>query len=303
MVGVGMSLASTFGAAPAELQVERMLGRTRAGAAAGLDFLTVGDHHNTAHSYVQNTPIMGRLVCEWATDSNRPIGCLFLLPLWKPLLVAEHVGTLAAMHPGRFIVQTGIGWGEGQFRAMGAVFNRRAADLEESIRVISALFDGQTVSSQRLGITEASLAMRPQRSVEWWMGAGVDAALERVARCRASLYVSPGSLEKATDTMTRFARVCAERGHQPERVVARQDVIVADDEASANRLVNDLFDRGYRGMTPSDVTFGTVEQVAERFAELGRAGATDIAVRQLAVPEEQALRSIELLGHVRRLLA
>jgi hypothetical protein len=35
-------------------------------------------------------------------------GALFLLPLWNPVLVAEQVGTLATLAPGRFIVQAGL---------------------------------------------------------------------------------------------------------------------------------------------------------------------------------------------------
>lgn len=302
MVGVGMSLASAHGSAPASHQVERMLERARAGAAAGLDFLSVGDHHNTGHSYVQNVPVMGRLAAEWPADPNRPIGCLFLLPLWPPLLVAEHVATLAAMHPGRFIVQTGIGWGEGQFRAMGASFARRARDLEEAVTVISRLFAGETVDSERLGISGARLAMTPERPVEWWLGAGVDVALDRVSRLGASLYVSPGSPEKVADVMQRFSQACDRRGHEPERVVVRQDVLVCDDEPTLTRLIDDVFARGYRGMTPADIAFGTVEQVAERFSSIAASGATDIAVRQIAVAQDHAVRSIELLGEVRSAL-
>jgi alkanesulfonate monooxygenase SsuD/methylene tetrahydromethanopterin reductase-like flavin-dependent oxidoreductase (luciferase family) len=48
---------------------------------------------------------------------------LFLLPLWHPVLVAEQIGTLAAIAQGRFIMQCGLGWGEARFAAMGANIN------------------------------------------------------------------------------------------------------------------------------------------------------------------------------------
>ena len=44
--------------------------------------------------YYQNTPMLSRLLAEW---SEAPAGCLFLLPLWHPVLVAEQIGTLAAV--------------------------------------------------------------------------------------------------------------------------------------------------------------------------------------------------------------
>ncbi|MCP3939604.1 MAG: LLM class flavin-dependent oxidoreductase [Actinomycetia bacterium] len=299
MVGVGLSLTSAFGSRTPEDAIEQMVARTRAGASAGLDFLTVGDHHNTRHLYVQNVPIMGRLVAEWPADPDRPIGCLFLLPLWNPLLVAEQVSTLAAMHPGSFVLQTGIGWGESQFAAMNAHFNRRGHDLEESVEVIAALFSGESVDSQRYGITGARLAMKPTRPVQWWMGGGVDIALDRVARLGASLYVAPGSPATVGDVIDRFMSICARRSHEPQRVVVRQDVFVADDEVTARRQLDQIFASGYRGMAPAEVAVGTVAQVTEHFAELSNLGASDIAVRQMSVSDDLAMRSVELLGQVR----
>jgi alkanesulfonate monooxygenase SsuD/methylene tetrahydromethanopterin reductase-like flavin-dependent oxidoreductase (luciferase family) len=94
-----------------------MIERARAAREAELDSLFVGDHHATPIPYYQNTPMLGRLLAEWG---DAPAGCLFLLPLWNPVLVAEQVGTLAAIAQGRFIFQCGLGDGERQFAAMGA---------------------------------------------------------------------------------------------------------------------------------------------------------------------------------------
>ena len=47
-----------------------------------------------ATAYYQNTPILGRLLAEWG---EAPAGCLFLLPLWHPVLVAEQIGMYAAL--------------------------------------------------------------------------------------------------------------------------------------------------------------------------------------------------------------
>jgi len=72
--------------------------------------------------------MIGRLTAEW---TGRPLGCLFLVPLWNPVLLAEQVGTLAAMSPGRFIVQTGLGGGAHQFAAMGADVYREACSRHD----------------------------------------------------------------------------------------------------------------------------------------------------------------------------
>ena len=80
-----------------------MVARARAAEAAGLDSLFVGDHHVTPRPYYQNSPILGRLLAEWG---ERPCGALYLLPLWHPVLVAEQVGTLAAIARGLHVICT-----------------------------------------------------------------------------------------------------------------------------------------------------------------------------------------------------
>jgi alkanesulfonate monooxygenase SsuD/methylene tetrahydromethanopterin reductase-like flavin-dependent oxidoreductase (luciferase family) len=84
-----------------------MIERAVAARRAALDSLFVGDQHASPTPYYQNTPMVGRLLAEWG---EAPAGCLFLLPLWHPVLVAEQIGTLAAIARGPFIMQCGLGW-------------------------------------------------------------------------------------------------------------------------------------------------------------------------------------------------
>src|SRR5207244_113831 len=83
----------------------RMVEEVRRAREAGLDALYVGDHHATgpATAYFQNVPLLGRLLPEWGDGR---FGALFLLPLWHPVLLAEQIGTLAALSAGRFVLQS-----------------------------------------------------------------------------------------------------------------------------------------------------------------------------------------------------
>ena len=105
---VGVSLTSARKIDDPRRGATFMIERAAAAWKAGLDSLFVGDHHGTPGQYYQNVPITGRLLAEWG---DRPAGCLFLLPLWNPVLLAEQVGTLAAIARGRFIIQCGLGDG------------------------------------------------------------------------------------------------------------------------------------------------------------------------------------------------
>src|ERR1700728_2307948 len=160
-VGTASSTAGPGGQREGPLEV---LSQAQAANRAGLDSLTLGDHHATGPAgYVQNVPILGRILAEW---TDRPVGCLFLVPLWHPVLMAEQIGTLAAMSSGPFIVQTGLGAGSRQFHAMGVDLHQRAARLDEGIAVVQALLRGEAVGSELYGIRGARVAPIPPEGTE-----------------------------------------------------------------------------------------------------------------------------------------
>src|SRR3954471_6654999 len=95
---IGISLTSNYPDVTDPRQGARwIIERAVAARHAGLDSLYIGDQHVSPTPYYQNTPMLGRLLAEWG---EAPAGCLFLLPLWHPVLVAEQIGTLAAIAQG-----------------------------------------------------------------------------------------------------------------------------------------------------------------------------------------------------------
>jgi len=285
-------------------------------AAAGLDHLSLGDHHSAGpdSSYVQNVPMIGRIMADWPSD--RPIGLLFLLPLWHPVLAAEQVGTLAAIFgPGApFIVQTGIGGRPGAFDAMGADIATRGQRSDEAIQVMKALLAGERVDSESFGSTESGLrgaviAPLPPVPVEWWIGSGLgDRPLERAAREGDAWYVAPGTTPaQLAVAMPRYLEFCDRHATGP-RLAVRRDLLVTDDDADGLRRGRELIAAGYRGLTEAQLIFGGVERVAAAMADLIDIGAAhdvpvDVVVRTMAVEQRTALRSIELLADVRARLA
>lgn len=284
--------------------VRAVIDRTRAAAAAGLDHLSLGDHHSVGHAahYVQNTPMIGRLMAEWPAD--RPIGVLFLLPLWNPVLAAEQVGTLACMTEAPFIVQTGIGAGRSQFAGMGHQLAGRGRTTDAAIDLMRRLFAGEVVDDEALGLDGAAISPRPPRPVEWWIGGGTgEAPLERAARAGDAWYVSPGeSTARLTEGIHRYRERCAAHGTTP-RVILRRDVYVGDDDAQAVAIGQSLVAAGYRGMGEDVLAFGGVERVVESLAPFADLGVDDIVARTMSVEPARAIRSVELLGEVREHLA
>ena len=310
MMRIGISIGTTFssGGPAGDREGPRyVLSQARAAARASLDTLSLGDHHSTGPgAYVQNVPMLGRIMAEW---TDRPLGCLFLIPLWHPVLMAEQIGTLAAMSSGPFIVQTGLGGGEEQFRAMGVDIRERGARLEEGIRIAQALLRGETVSSQAYAIDAARIAPIAPDGTEWWVGGVASKAIDRAARLGDCWYGNADlTPESAASAISTYKEACVREGREPVRVPVRKDVFIAESQAQAEKVGNALIDTGYRGFDRTAVAYGDPENVAEQLAVFGVMGFTDIIIRTMSpLPPElgpdAAARSVELAGEVQSFLA
>ena len=279
-----------------------MIERTAAARGAGLDSLFIGDQHVSPTPYYQNTPMLGRLLAEWG---RAPAGCLFLLPLWHPVLVAEQIGTLAAIAQGPFIMQCGLGWGEARFAAMGANPRTRPSAFEEALDIVRRLLAGETVSSsRRFRITEASLALRPAEPVEVWVGASAPPAIDRAARLAEGWIASPGlTFEEARAQADIYRERCAAYGRQPGAIVLRRDVYVGESSSEAQAELQHVLDRGYRGIPSEALIAGSADDVAEQFRAFGKIGYTEILVRHLSNDQSKVLGSLERLAAVRAAVA
>jgi alkanesulfonate monooxygenase SsuD/methylene tetrahydromethanopterin reductase-like flavin-dependent oxidoreductase (luciferase family) len=295
---LGISIGTTFSDDDHRAGPRSVLEQARATRRTGLDTISMGDHHATGPtSYVQNVPMLGRILAEW---DDRPAGCLFLVPLWHPVLMAEQIGTLAVIASGPFIIQVGLGGGQAQFRAMGAQLTDRGRLLEEGIAVVQALLAGETVSSPAWNIERARIAPLPPAGTEWWIGGAAPVALDRAARLGDGWY---GNADLTPTTagaaLAIYLEACARHNREPKRIPIRKDVFIAETMMEASKLAEPLLAAGYRGFDRSAVAYGDPDAVAEQLAVYGEQGFTDVVIRIMPSPLEATVRSIELAGEVR----
>jgi alkanesulfonate monooxygenase SsuD/methylene tetrahydromethanopterin reductase-like flavin-dependent oxidoreductase (luciferase family) len=279
-----------------------MIERAAAARRAGLDSLFVGDHHSTPAPYYQNVPIIARMLAEWG---DAPAGCLFLLPLWNPVLLAEQVGTLASIAGGRFILQIGLGDDEAQFAAMGTTVRTRVSAFEQSLDAVRRLLAGEVVSvSGRFSFREARLALRPAEPVEVWIGAGAAPAIDRAARLGDGFLAAPGAtLAQAGEQIRLYRERCATHGRPPAAIAVRRDIYVADSHADAEAATGAIVKAGYRGFDPTALVIGTIDEVVARFRALGDLGYTDVIIRHVTDEQPYVLASLARLAQVRKALA
>jgi alkanesulfonate monooxygenase SsuD/methylene tetrahydromethanopterin reductase-like flavin-dependent oxidoreductase (luciferase family) len=299
---IGISLTSQHSVVDPREGARFMIERTVAARRAGLDSLFLGDHHATPAPYYQNVPMLGRLLAEWG---DAPAGCLFLLPLWNPTLVAEQVGTLAAIAHGRFIMQCGLGYGEEQFAAMGTTPRTRPSAFEESLSIVRRLLAGEVVSSAgRFTMTNARISPRPAEPVDVWIGAAAAPAIDRAARLGDGWLAAPGlTLEQARAQAVLYRDRCAFHGRTPIAMAIRRDIYVGESSADAKAVLDGAVAKGYRGMPAEALVAGSIDEVIGRFAALGELGYTDVIVRHLTNDQSRVLGSLARLEKVRAALA
>ena len=298
---IGISLTSRHDVADPREGARWMIERAQAARRAGLDSLFLGDHHAVPEPYYQNVPMLGRLLAEW---DEKPAGCLFLLPLWNPVLVAEQVGTLAAIARGRFVFQCGLGTDEAQFLAMGANIKQRPSAFEESFALVKKLLAGETVSSHgRFVVENARVTPRPVEPVEYWIGASARVSIDRAARIADGWLASPGlTIDQAREQAAWYFDGCARYGKKPAAVAIRRDVYVGESSDDAEAVGQAMVKAGYRGFDPKALCWGSVAEVAEKFRALEPLGYTDIIVRHLTNDHAKVLGSLARLAEVRQAL-
>ncbi len=294
---IGISVCSNYRVSDPREGARNMVERARAARQADLDTLFVGDHHVTPTAYYQNNAILGRMLAEWG---NKPAGALYLLPLWHPVLLAEQIGTLAAIMEGRFIMQCGLGDAH-QCHAMGVDPKLRVPMFEASLDIMRALWAGETVTHERFwNIKEARINPVPAVAVDVWVGSTVPAAINRTARLAEGWLASPStSLAEATDSLNLYRQACAEHERTPTAVALRRDIFIGADAGEAAALKARYLEKGYRGFSEEALMTGDVDEVAAAMQAFADAGYTDIIVRNVSADQAEALATIERLAEVK----
>ena len=220
------------------------------------------------------------------------------------MLIAEQVGTLAAIARGRFIFQCGLGDGEAQFLAMGANIKQRPSAFEEAFDIIKRLLAGETVSSQgRFVLENARVSPRPAEPVEYWIGANARVAIDRAARIADGWLASPSlTLERAREQADWYRDACAKYGRTPAAVAIRRDVYVGESSAEAEAVGRAIVTAGYRGFDPSALVWGSVAEVVDKFRAFEPLGYTDIIVRHITDSQSKVVGSLGRLAEVGKAL-
>ena len=103
----------------------------------------------------------------------------------NPVLVAKQAAALDVLSEGRLILGVGAGWVEKEFGFLNADFHRRGRVLDESIRLMKALWKDEVVNfdGEYFHVTDALFFPKPvNRDIPVWIGGNGPSALRRATR-------------------------------------------------------------------------------------------------------------------------
>jgi len=107
--------------------------------------------------------------------------CL-VLPQRNPILVAKQAAALDAFSNGRVVLGLGVGWAEKEFGYLNSDFKRRGKVMDESIRLMKALWKDDVVrfKGEFFRVEEALFLPKPaRRDIPVWIGGNGGLAVKR----------------------------------------------------------------------------------------------------------------------------
>ena len=130
---------------------QEMLEQVRWAEKLGFDSIMKGSHYST-HPLTdfQQVPFLSRIMDE--APSLRLIAGVVLLPLHKPLDIAEQFANIDVMSGGRLIFGVGVGYRDVEFRAFGTASKEAGQRLEEGLDAIRRLWTEEKVSIDRKSV-------------------------------------------------------------------------------------------------------------------------------------------------------
>ncbi len=227
------------------------LALVRRAEALGFDGLVKGSHYS-AHPLqsVQQIPFLAQVAT--VAPRLRLICGLVLLPLHKPLDLAEQLATLDIISGGKLVFGCGIGYRDVEFKAFGLGRKEAAARFEECLAAVKRLWteDFVDMAGSHFTLDQANSTVKPLQHPypPIWIGANADVAVRRAARLGDCWYINPHStLTTLARQMEIYRRALDEYGKPfPGELPMRREVFVARSRDEAIRLAHPYLETKYR---------------------------------------------------------
>lgn len=293
----------------------------------GYQYLTKGQHYASGPVQAfQQFPFLTRIMAE--TTRMKLVTGINLLPLHKPLDIAEQLATIDVMSKGRLVYGCGIGYRDVEFKAFGMDAKDRGKRFEENLIAIKRLWTEPVVNMKgsHFELDNASASLQPVQkpSPPIWIGANVDAGIERAARMADAWFINPHQRLDILEAQLVLYKAALEKAGKtmPANFPMMRECFVARTDEEAVRLARPYLEAKYKSyhewgqdksMAKGDqdllLSFeqlvdqrflvGSVENVTQQIIEYRKKlGITTLIVsfQQVGTPHKQVLDTLQLFA-------
>lgn len=286
-----------------------VIGLARRAEALGFDSLWVGD---SVLAKPRHDALSTLAALATATESA-DLGTAVHLPgLRHPVHVAHQTATIDQLSGGRLRFGVGVGRGaavQAEHDTLGVPFDRRGANLDELLDVVTGLWDGRAIDydGEFYDLEDASIGFEPVRDPPIYVASSAfDPAKGFPRRIRERIVTHGGGwlpigVEPTTyaTALDRIRELLTDAGRSPGAFdpALYLDVVIDRDEDRAIETARQFYDQYYpaRGeLTEEEVrhhgVFGAPEDVAARLDAYNDAGVDRLVVRFTASEQRAQLR-------------
>jgi probable F420-dependent oxidoreductase len=151
------------------------------------------------------------LTLTWAAAATSRIGLgtsVLVAPQHNPLWLAKALASLDALSRGRFTLALGVGWSEGEFRALDQPFHDRGARTDEIVDVLRRCWqdDPTSFSGEHYEFSDLRVLPKPAHGIPIWIGGSSEAAYRRGAERGDGFHaigLTPHQARKLVDRLRR----------------------------------------------------------------------------------------------------
>jgi probable F420-dependent oxidoreductase len=133
----------------------------------------------------------------WIAGWTERIGLgtsIMLVPLHNPIHLAKEVATLQELSGGHFRLGVGMGWHKDEYDFMGVPFKGRGRRANEAIRLMRALWSGESdFEGEYWSFHDATAEPHPSPQPELWVGGSSAPAIRRALELGDVWHPSRGS--------------------------------------------------------------------------------------------------------------
>jgi len=293
---------------------------------AGFDLICAGQHYLSAPFQMSATlPLLARMAAE--AGDMQVAATVVLLPLHNPVDLAESVATMDAICGGRFVFGIGLGYRDEEYMAFGVDRSERVERMNESLELMKLLWTEDEVEfhGKYYNVPKVRPSTKPVQKPypPIWVAANNDVAIRRAARWGYPWLINPHATVPMVAEQFKTYTANLEKFGQPtpETLPMMRELYVASDRESAfiesqpyletkyaayaawgqDKALpgNESFSVPYQDLAKDRFLLGSPDEVAEEMLRYqDELGVNYLIFRMQwpGMPQEQALRQIELMG-------